>query len=350
MRVRRCCWLIAIIGALVYSPAMADNSCGQPGNLVRNCNFDNFGDKGGGRLTPDGWLPWVSMGSPAFDADDHGSAPGAPAQRIWSDGGTWTAGLYQQVQVTAGKAYWAKLLWAAPRCAGNVCSDIERKIGIDPQGGVDPLSPRIVWGPATWDQIPMPTITASAYADSGTITVFIWTHHPVCHGQDEVFLDGVVLIEDASLPPRPIHTATSPPTATVTRRPATSTPKPAVPTATALPPTATETATPTETPTPTPTDTPTPTATHTPTATPTFTPTPGPPTATPLPTRTPLPTIVPVARVMGQAGTQVEAGSQAGGGTLILFLAGGALLVALALGGVVVWLLRRDRGAGESGA
>jgi len=344
VRVRRQCWLMAVLGGLlVSSMAMADDSCGQPGNLVYNCNFDNFGDRGGGRLTPDGWLPWVSMGSPAFDQDNHGSAPGAPAQRVWSDGGSWTAGLYQQVQATPGKGYSAKLQWSAPRCAGDYCTDIERRIGIDPIGGVDPLSPRVVWGPSTWAQEAMALITASAYADASTVTVFIWTHHPISHGQDEVFLDGVVLIEDASLPPRALPTSTRAPTAT--RRPATFTPRPAAASATTVPSTAT--ATPTETPTLPPTDTPTPTPTHTPTSTPTFTPTPGPPTVTPLPTRTPLPTIVPVARMPGQADTLATAGDQAGGGSPIVFLAAGVLLVALALGSLVLWRRWRGRRATE---
>jgi hypothetical protein len=340
VRVQRCCWLMVLVGGLlVSSMAMADETCGQPGNLVRNCNFDNFGDSGGGRLTPDGWLPWVCMGNPAFDVDSHGSAPGAPAQRIWSDGGTWTAGLYQQVNVTPGRGYLAKLLWAAPRCAGDCCTDIERRIGIDPQGGVDPLSPRIVWGPATWSQDSMPLITATAYADSNTITVFIWTHHPVSHGQDEVFLDGVVLVEDASLPARATNTST--PAPTVTRPPATATPRPAAATATAEPRAATATELPTETPVPPPTDLPTPVPTETPTSTPiltpSMTPTPAPPTSTPLPTRTPLPTIVPVARALGPA----QAPAQPAGGSLLLVLAAAALLVALVLGGLVLWLWRR---------
>ena len=111
---RRWYLLAAGVWFLLSAVVMADDTCGQPGNLTYNCNFNNFVDRGEGKLTPDGWLPWVTMGSPAFDVDDHGSAPGAPAQRIWSDGGSWTAGLYQQVQVTPGKGYTAKLDWAAP--------------------------------------------------------------------------------------------------------------------------------------------------------------------------------------------------------------------------------------------
>jgi hypothetical protein len=56
---------------------------------------------------------------------------------------------------------------------------------------------------------------------------------------------------------------------------------------------------------------------------------------------------VPVARVMGQAGGGAGAGAQAGSGAPLLGLAVGALLLALVLGGLVFWLWRRGRGAGE---
>lgn len=324
--------------------AGARNPCQEPGNLTHNCGFDAFGEQfyEGKRLeVPVGWTHFVLGGNVDFRSSID-TYWGAPSLWLLSDGAPFTAGIFQQVSVTPGVVYQADAGWAAV-----TQPDFERKIGLDPTGGTNPQAGSVIWGPAEWGINSWPDLTVSARATGPTMTVFVWVNHQTTYGNDWIFIDAVGLWPDTS---QPVWTVTPEPSPTPTRRPATSTPRPAAPTATDLPPTATETATPTETPTPTPTDTPTPTATHTPTATPTFTPTPGPPTATPLPTRTPLPTIVPVARVMGQAGTQVEAGSQAGGGTLILFLAGGALLVALALGGVVIWLLRRGRGAGESEA
>ncbi len=342
-------WLFWCMGAA------ADGSCGQAGNLAYNCNFDNFTDRGNGIQAPEGWQPWVTMGTPAFDADLHGSAPGAPAQRIWSDGGPWTAGLYQRVRVTPGKGYLARIQWAPPRCAGMPCQDIERKIGIDPLGGTDPLSPRVVWGASSWLAESMPDLHASAYAEGDTITILVWTHHPTSHGADEVFLDGVVLIEDASMPPRPTVTPTALPAATArpTRRPA-ATQAPAA--ETAVPPSSTPTDTSTPTATGAPIDTPTPASTATLTPTPTDTPTPAPPTNTPLPTRTPLPTVVPVARMQSDldggpaSGSPPRAAARTQGDVVLLYVAGAALLGVALSAGAGAWLWRRGRGtAGEVG-
>ncbi|MGD2040128.1 MAG: hypothetical protein PVH11_04835 [Anaerolineae bacterium] len=318
----------------------ADDSCDRPGNLTVNCNFDTFSDRGGGILTPDGWAPWVAMGSPAFDVDNHGSAPGAPAQRIWSDGGSWTAGLLQQVPVTPGKGYTARIDWAAPSVP-----DIERRIGVDPFGGTDPLSPQVVWGPSEWAEVRMPNLYASAYAETNLLTVFVWTHHPRSYGADEIFLDAVTLIEDPNMPPR--ATATPVPSPTATRRPPTRTPTtvPATDTPTALPSTPTATPTATEAPTNTPTVTPPPT----------WTPTPVPPTptatATLAPTATPTVTPVSVAKlartevVPSQAAASPVRSQDNGPTSVLLYIMGAALLGALVLGAVVLGLWLRQKGA-----
>jgi flagellar basal body-associated protein FliL len=51
---------------------------------------------------------------------------------------------------------------------------------------------------------------------------------------------------------------------------------------------------------------------------------------------------------MGQASTGVQADGQTGGEMLILVLAAAALLVALALGGLVFWLWQQGSRAEES--
>ena len=346
-------WLLTV--AIVA----ADDSCNRPGNLTHNCNFSHFVERnegGGVKIVPEGWMPWVLMGNPAFDIDTHGSAPGAPAQRIWSDGGTWTAGLYQQVQVTPGKWYVARIDWAAPNAA-----DIDRRVGIAPTGGTDPAAPRVVWGPSSWEVVRMPDLHAEAFSPGGTVTVFVWTHHPASHGADQVFLDAVTLVEDpnrAPPEPTPEPTAIKP-----TARPATRTPSPVPPTDTpaALPTSATptDTATPTVSPTPTPSSTPTLTPTPTPTLTPSMTPTPAPPTLTPLPSRTPLPTIVldTVALVAATSGNDTGNDSadanmsgtgQAGSsnGSLLPLGGVGVLLAGAVLVGVVIWI--RKRGPGQA--
>ena len=330
--------LLALLLMVPAVPARAEEGCNTPGNLTTNCNFDHWTTQPDGKITPQGWAPWVLMGSPAFDIDDHGSAPGAPAQRIWSDGGVWTAGLLQQVPVTPNKWYETKIDWAAPDCP-----NIERKIGIDPTGGSDPASPAVVWSASSWEEVRMPDLRVSAFAPGGMVTVFVWTHHGMSYGQDQVFLDAVTLVENPSLaPPTPAATATPlPPTPrppTATPRPATATPPPTetpVEVA-ALVDTAPITPTaelPTDTPTPSPTDTPLPT--DTPAPTPTFTAT---PTRTPVPVAMVRATDPVLDRTRDQASRPTQAGrSLANVLPLVAAVAaGGALLLGLVIVGLVL--------------
>ncbi len=339
------CLAALLLGAVAVGSqthAGARNPCLEAGNVTHNCGFDTFGEQfyQGKRLeVPVGWTAFVVGGNVDFRTSID-TYWGAPSLWLLSDGAPFTAGIFQHVSVTPGVVYQADAGWAAV-----TQPDFERKIGLDPTGGTNPQAGSVIWGPAEWGISSWPDLTVRARATGPTMTVFVWANHQITYGNDWIFVDAVGVWPDTS---QPVWTVTPVPSPTATRRPPTSTPRPAAPTATAQPPTAT--ATPTESPTlpPTETATPTATATHTPSLTPTFTPTPGPPTATPLPTRTPLPTIVPVARVLGEAESQPPVAEEAGGGTLILVLAAGAFLVALALAGVVLWLWRRSK-RGEVG-
>jgi hypothetical protein len=343
-------YVFAALCMLGSSSATADDSCDVTGNLTFNCNFDWFVEnmEGGSlRVVPEGWNPWATTGDPAFDVDDHGSAPGAPAQRIWSDGGSWTAGLYQQVPTSPGSAYTARIDWAAISAP-----DIERKVGIDPLGGTDPLSPSVVWGPSEWTDEKMPDLRVTAFAQAPSVTVFVWTHHPVSHGQDQVFLDAVTLVEDPTqimptLTPSAVPTD-PPPSRTPSPVPAseTATEPPASPSPTGTP-TAAATFLASETPTPVPTEPPTPTsaATLTPEAPPI------PPTETPTPSPTPIPslTAVPIAAVAStpeprSASRQRQTTSSAIElEDVLLLVSVVSLVVAVPLAGAVLWLGIRRR-------
>ena len=330
---------VFIIGLVVCSlwcaaawPALAQHPC-EGGNILNNCNFDTFTRVSDNKEIPQGWWYFVEMGDPAFDQSVD-TAFGAPALRIWSDGGTFTAGIYQQVpNVTPGVAYQASIGWAA--C--NV-TNAERKLGIDPTGGADPASPNIVWGASCSDKTRMPNLTVSAVAQSTTITVFLRVHHPTSYGADQYFLDAVGLHVDPNQPA---------PTATFTPVPPTPVPPTSTPPAPTVTPTETvtftltptDTATVTETPTPTATDTSTPTATAsaTATATVTFTPT---STATPTQTATPRPTPTLTATPFLGLGLDTVGDYLLGFG--ILAFAGAVLLV-----GVLLWMSWKRKG-GES--
>lgn len=333
----------ALLGGLgcLIAPAAPPNPCLRPGNLIRNCSFDGFaGHDAGGRqiVLPDGWGPFILSGTPDFrPADDTcpGEGPGCGAPSLWliSEGMPFTAGVYQQVAVTPGVVYQADIGWAAVSAA-----DFERKLGMDPTGGTDPLAPTVVWGRSEWGLDKWPDLTVTAQATGPTMTLFIWVGHPVSHGADSIYLDAPGLWPD---PSQPTATATPLPSSTPTRRPK-------APASTPHPPTSTQTSPPSPTPTFTPTLPPTATATVAPSATWTATPSPVPPTPTSTPTGTPTSISVAVARAGSttRAGLTIRAQQtrKAPSSGVLLYVAAGAVAGALVLAGCVaaIWLRGRS--------
>lgn len=311
----------------------ARNPCLEPGNLTQNCGFDTFVDDWVGEkryLIPQAWWYFVLSGDPDYRQSDD-TYWGAPSLWMLSDGVPFTAGIYQQVEVTPGVVYQTDIGWAAP-----AQEDFERKLGLDPTGGTDPLAPTVIWGRSEWTTNRWPDLTVSARATGPTMTVFVWVHHPRAYGQDWIFLDAVGLWPD---PSQPAATATPEPSFTPTRRPPTRTPSP-VPVSDT--PTASASATATITPSATPSPSPTSTLTATIAPTPTWTATPRPPTATPYPTRTPLPTIVAAVRpVSGAESSEAVADAETGSW---LWLVGVAVVVMAAAAGLAArWFLGRSR-------
>lgn len=321
----------------------ASDPCNPP-NLIPQpfCDMDSFhGDPP--RQIPDGWSEFVIYGDPTFMNDPH-SFFGSGTLRIWSNGGTFKAGIFTQVNVIPGAGYRASIAWGAP----NAPDTFGRQLGIDPTGGTDPNSPAIVWGPMHWGDGRIlnypagqgPNIDIKARALNGTMTVFFVTDHPSSTGDNLIYVDVIALYPDESAPAVEI-----PPTATSTPSPATveqpADPPPAaekilaaaavIPTDTPLPPTATFT--------PLPTDTPLPTPTFTPTSTPT-------PTLTPTPTATPTWTPWPTATDMAwfdtdQAETQMVALAHRYDPMGLMMLGGVSVGGALFCAGTLFWLRRR---------
>jgi len=309
---------------ILVPPARAQ----EPENLIVNWSFeDGFYPYPMGGGMANSWVAFVEETippetPPIFRLTGYDDFPeaieGIHSQRIWSDGTGFIAGVYQQVPgVTPGVAYKAWVVWAAIRSSGGDGFIMGRKIGIDPYGGTDSRSPNIVWSPEIWgyNKKQFELLKVSAVAQAETLTVFLRVDNHVTHGQDEVFFDGVFLVVDPNQPtvtPTPTTTDTPTPTATPTATPVPPTPTP--------PPT--DTLTPTAIPTDTPTPTQTPTATSTPTAT---TMPPATPTLPPVPTATPLP-----------------AWYEAENWPKVLLYIGSGSLLAIAAGGLFLWLPRRQ--------
>lgn len=345
--------LAALVVAMVFfaGTAHAQDPC-DAGNLIWNCRFDSF-TGAPPRQVPAGWSPFIVAGDLTY-MQDSDTFFGAPSLRMWSNGGTFTAGILTQVSnVQPGATYEASWGWGGP----NEPDTFGRRLGIDPTGGADPLSGNVVWGPLHYGPGRIlnrpgpysqdnPNLNVSVVARASTVTVFVWVEHPRSTGDNLIFVDQVGLRQDASQPVAVPPTATPtplPPTATpaiiATTAPAATAVTPtalrAAATATAQPPTATPTelpATATATPTPTTTATPSPTATAT--ATPTTT-----PTATTVPT--PLPTLAarPTATALPFY-TQFSRASQRQP-ALLLYSGFGSLVLAAGAAGLLWALLRR---------
>ena len=318
--------------------ARASDPCNPPNVIPREvCDFDTFYGAPP-RQVPSGWTAFVLAGDLTF-MQDVDTFWGAPSLRMWSDGGTFTAGLYTRVSVTPGMGYRASVAWAAP----NEPDTFGRRLGLDPTGGTDPTAPTVIWGPMHWGpgrilnrEPPGPNIDVKARAEGPVMTVFFLVEHNRSTGSNYIFVDAIALYPDETAPL---------PTATPSPSPVPPTPTPVPPTRTPTPP---PTSTPTETPEPTATPSPSPspsaTATPLPSPTPTAsaTPTP-PPTATPVWTATPRPT--------------PPTPPPAPGGPDLAFLAGipvwgrlAFLWVALAVGfNGLLWVFRRLQGEGAAG-
>ncbi|MCB0112637.1 MAG: hypothetical protein KDD84_01035 [Caldilineaceae bacterium] len=268
----------------------ASEICESNGNVIPKpvCDFDTFyGDPP--RQLPNGWTAFVLSGDLTF-SQHVDTFWGAPALQMWSNGGTFKAGIYTQVDVAPGAGYRASIGWGAP----NAPDHFGRQLGIDPTGGTDPNAPTVIWGPMHWGPGRLlnytdgkgPNIDVRARAVNSRVTVFFLVDHPSSTGDNVIFVDAIALYPDESAPALPTPTDTPPPPPTAT---------PVVERAVVVP-------TATWTPHPTPTETPTPTHTPTPTPTPTETPTPTPTaTWTPWPTATPNAVNVLEAEAMGSS-------------------------------------------------
>lgn len=309
--------LAALLLGLLPAVALASEPCEKDGQVIPRpvCDFDAFYGTPP-RQIPQGWQPFVISGDLTY-MQDVDTFWGAPALRMWSNGGTFKAGIWTQVQVTPGNGYRASVAWAAPNDPGN----FGRQLGIDPTGGTDPNAGTVIWGPVHFGDgrilnYPVgqgPNIDVKARAVNGTVTVFFLVDHPRSSGDNLIFVDAIALYPDESAPGLPSPTPPPPVVQAAAQQ--------AAPAATATP---LPTATPTETPPPTETPTPTATPTASPSPTPTVT-----PTWTPWPTATPEP---PAAAAVS-APPSIAASLPAGAGNLLTALGRQGLLF-LALGGM----------------
>jgi hypothetical protein len=210
------------------------------------CDFDAFYGSPP-RQIPQGWQPFIIYGDLTY-MQDVDTFFGPPSLRMWSNGGTFKAGISTQVRVTPGNGYRASIAWGGPNDPDN----FGRQLGIDPTGGTDPNSPSVIWGPMhfgpgrflNYPPGEGPNIDVKARAASDTVTVFFVVDHPRSTGDNLIYVDAIALYPDESAQglPAPVPTAV-PAAAPVVQAAAVQQSVVVLPTATPFP-----TATPTETP------------------------------------------------------------------------------------------------------
>ena len=329
----------ALLVGLLPGLAFASEPCEKDGQVMERsvCDFDAFYGSPP-RQIPQGWQPFIIYGDLTY-MQDVDTFFGPPSLRMWSNGGTFKAGISTQVRVTPGNGYRASIAWGGPNDPDN----FGRQLGIDPTGGTDPNSPSVIWGPMhfgpgrflNYPPGEGPNIDVKARAASDTVTVFFVVDHPRSTGDNLIYVDAIALYPDESAQGLPAPVPTAVPAAAPVVQAAAVQPQPVVVLPTATPfPTATPTETPLPTETPTPTDTPTATPSPTPTITPTWTPW---PTATPesgADNRT-------QTNLSGGAATALISAGQAIGQQSLWLIGLIGLSSAGLLGGSLLWLRRR---------
>lgn len=237
--------LILICVWLTGWPAALQAAAQQPvHNLLINGDLETpyYAQGASTRTVPQGWGLWVGAGLP--DALPHKDSPqvhsGTVSWLLRQNGSAFTAAGYQQVNdITPGillklTAY----AWAfacddtATRCAiatspyvrSDSSAGVSVRVGIDPTGGLDPLSSAVQWSSekAPYDQ--WAELHVTAIAQSSTVTVYLFATQQTGLALNSIYWDTVTLValpeqsptETPTLPANPTATVEPSPTPTLT--------------------------------------------------------------------------------------------------------------------------------------
>ncbi|HRE49274.1 MAG TPA: LysM domain-containing protein, partial [Aggregatilineales bacterium] len=255
--------LALFLGGLTLSPRGA---LAQETNLLTNPGFEGDyaafqGDVS--RLVAPGWSAWNvarKSGEPSWSNITPQYLPterqgrvkeGKRAQELYELYAIYTAGVFQQVNVSPGAklkfsaeiSFWSTDLLDQPT-PGQVESQkpgaVNAQVGIDPMGGTNGESTSIIWGSSQagfYDEFR--SLSVEATAAGGTITVFVRaiTLDPV--RRNHTYIDAAVLTAEGGQGTPVVSQPTATNTPTNTPPPTTSSP----PTVTPIPPTVTNTPT-----------------------------------------------------------------------------------------------------------
>jgi len=203
-------------GALIWASGLASAQT----NLLVNGGLENpyLGQGAATRTAPNGWSLWVGAGAPeAFPHTDPLQViDGAASWNIKQGDGVFTAAGYQRVSgLSAGtRVRFSASAWLytcndrvnsciipdPPYRRSDPSAGASVKVGIDPAGGTDPLSPNVVWsgGVAPYDQWAAPSVVAEARGDA--VTVFMFATQAAGLAMNNVYWDNAQLVRTDEAP------------------------------------------------------------------------------------------------------------------------------------------------------
>ena len=212
------CHLALALTILLGSGTAPPVTAWQPAsNLLINGGLETpyYAQGAATRTVPQGWGLWIGAGAP--DALPHKDQPqvrsGDVAWHLRQNGAVFTAAGYQQVSTIAPGTQLELIAhgWAfacdeaATRCtisdppyarsdkrAGTVL-----RVGIDPTGGLDPLSPAVQWSAdaSPYDRWEALRVTATAQAE--TVTVYLFATQQTALALNSVYWDAASLTATA---------------------------------------------------------------------------------------------------------------------------------------------------------
>lgn len=218
--------LASLLGALFI---LASNIIAQEGdNLLRDPGFEDTAMKvvsqGGGSLFAvhnawEGWFTetprttdWQNLVPNATGRVNGFIRSGNRSQEVSRGYATFTAAIYQTVTVPANAVVNGGA-WVVMDIAGDNASGARShvRVGIDPTGGNNPLSPAVVWSANTTNPIGnYRQLTVSATAQGTQVTLFLFSTQEVPTQTNAVFWDDAHLrVTGAGTPTTPVPGTTA---------------------------------------------------------------------------------------------------------------------------------------------
>ncbi|MBK8025300.1 MAG: LysM peptidoglycan-binding domain-containing protein [Chloroflexi bacterium] len=211
---RRLLMLLAFL--LLVGAWRADRTHAQDTNLLRDGGMEgSYTQRGRADLNiPSDWNIWIAeqprteawmnLEPVAFPHVGPGPNPhsGGRTANLNKGFATFTAALYQQVAVASGAPVVASAYAylrtcdipdGASTCASSTDSGAFTRIGLDPDGGTDPLDGDVVWSTHQLPHDNWVQMNVSATATGGTVTLFLYTSQTWPREFNNVYWDDAYL-------------------------------------------------------------------------------------------------------------------------------------------------------------